>query len=64
MKTKSTLLYFRKNNEELMLLYQYENIFKIIQVLLNFGESEPKNNFKVQTKYTQVTKLFKYTRYN
>ena len=31
MKTKSTLLYFRKNNEELILLYQYENILKLFK---------------------------------
>ena len=51
MKTKSTLLYFRKNNEELMLLYQYGKYFKIIQVFLNYGESEPKiiSKFKLST---------------
>ena len=34
-----------------MLLYQYENILKIIQVFLNYGESEPKiiSKFKSST---------------
>ena len=32
MKTKSTLLYFRKeNNEELIQHYQYENILKLFK---------------------------------
>ena len=65
MKTKSTLLYLRENNEELILLYQYENILKLFKYYENYGESEPKKIIsKFKVKYTQVIKLFKYTRYN